>query len=69
MATFFNEPIAVQNLVENTLIAYRRWADDIDLEAAEHWLHSPEVQADFETAWACFKDDLKILWDLEDAPE
>ncbi|MEH6352165.1 hypothetical protein [Pseudomonas sp. 3JA] len=64
-----NEAAAVQNLVENTLIAYRMWADDIDQEAAERWLHSPEVQADFETARASVKEVVKILWDLEDAPE
>ncbi|MBT2297239.1 hypothetical protein [Pseudomonas fluorescens] len=64
-----SEAMAVQSLAENTLIAYRKWADDIDQEAAEHWFHSPEVQADFETARASFKELLKILWDLEDAPE
>ncbi|AUM67791.1 hypothetical protein [Pseudomonas fluorescens] len=64
-----NEAIAVQNLVDNTLIAYRRWADNIDQEAAEHWLQCPEVQADFKTAWASFKEALKILWEGEDAPE
>ncbi|EJL04909.1 MULTISPECIES: hypothetical protein [Pseudomonas] len=64
-----NEAMAVQTLAENTLVAYRRWADDIDQEAAEHWLHSPEVQTDFETVRASFKEVLKILWDLEDAPE
>ncbi|WP_413793633.1 MULTISPECIES: hypothetical protein [unclassified Pseudomonas] len=64
-----NEAMAIHNLAENTLIAYRKWADDIDQETAEHWLHSPEVQADFETARASFKEVLKILWDLEDAPE
>ena len=61
-----NEAMAVQNLVENTLIAYRSWADDIDQEAAKHWLHSPEVQADFKIAWVSFREVLKILWD---APE
>ncbi|MBC3385055.1 hypothetical protein [Pseudomonas sp. SWRI179] len=64
-----NEAMAVQILTENTLVAYRKWADDIDQEAAEDWLHSPEVQADFVTAKASFKEVLKILWDLEDAPE
>lgn len=64
-----NETMAVQILTENTLVAYRKWADDIDQEAAEDWLHSPEVQADFVTAQASFKEVLKILWDLEDAPE
>jgi hypothetical protein len=64
-----NEAMAVQILTENTLVAYRKWADDIDQEAAEDWLHSPEVQADFVTAQASFKEVLKILWDLEDAPE
>ena len=64
-----NEAMAAQNLAENTLIACRGWADDIDQEAAEDWLHSPEVQADFVTAQASFKEVLKILWDLEDAPE
>jgi hypothetical protein len=64
-----NEAMAVQLLTKDTLIAYRTWADDIDQEAAEQWLHSPEVQADFETARASFKEVLKILWDLEDAPE
>lgn len=61
--------MAVQILTENTLVAYRKWADDIDQEAAEDWLHSPEVQADFATAQASFKEVLKILWDLEDVPE
>lgn len=64
-----NEAMAVQLLTEDTLIAYRTWADDIDQEAAEQWLLSPEVQADFETAQASFKEVLKILWDLKDAPE
>ncbi|MGD8221898.1 hypothetical protein [Pseudomonas thivervalensis] len=59
-----NEVMAVQNLVENTLIAYRSWADDIDQEAAEHWFHRPEVQTDFKTAWVSFREALKILWDV-----
>nr|BFE92247.1 hypothetical protein GCM10020185_27830 [Pseudomonas brassicacearum subsp. brassicacearum] len=59
-------PWQSKNLVENTLIAYRSWADDIDQEAAKHWLHSPEVQADFKIAWVSFREVLKILWD---APE
>jgi hypothetical protein len=45
-----NESMAATNLAADMLVDYRMWVDDMDREAAQRWLSTPEFIKDFSEA-------------------